>query len=214
MKIKICCISSIEEASLAIKYGATALGLVSHMPSGPGIIDEKLIAKIVAGIPATVESFLLTSLTNAAKIIAQHKIISSTAIQFVDALPIDAYKEIKDALPNIKLVQVVHVTDKNSVKEAIAIETYVDALLLDSGNPKATIKELGGTGRTHNWELSKQIVLNSTKPVYLAGGLNSNNIKEAITIVQPYGVDICSGVRTNNQLDEEKLKNYTKAILN
>jgi phosphoribosylanthranilate isomerase len=214
MKIKICCISSIEEASLAIKYGATALGLVSHMPSGPGIIDEKLIAKIVTGIPATVESFLLTSLTNAAKIIAQHKIISSTAIQFVDALPIDAYKEIKDALPNIKLVQVIHVTNEDSVKEAIAIETYVDALLLDSGNPKATIKELGGTGRTHNWELSKQIVMHSTKPVYLAGGLNGNNIKEAITIVQPYGVDICSGVRTNNQLDEEKLKNYTKAILN
>ena len=84
----------------------------------------------------------------------------------------------------------------------------MDALLLDSGNPNLKVKELGGTGRIHNWDLSRLIVEKAGIPVFLAGGLNPKNVLKAIKIVQPYGVDICSGVRSNNSLDEEKLKAF------
>ena len=83
---------------------------------------------------------------------------------------------------------------------------------MDSGNPNLSIKELGGTGRTHDWELSREIRKSISIPIFLAGGLNKDNVRQAIEIVQPFGLDLCSGVRTNGQLDENKLKEFFKAI--
>jgi len=211
VRIKICCISSVEEAKLAIKYGADALGLVGDMPSGPGIIGDDFIAEISKTIPPPVNTFLLTSNTSAKTIIAHHKKVNTATIQLVDSIDRKQYALIKTALPTVKLVQVIHVIDENSIKQATEITPYVDAILLDSGNPNLAIKELGGTGRTHNWELSRQIVTSIKKPVFLAGGLNAENVKAAIEIVQPFGVDLCSGVRTGKHLDEQKLKAFVKA---
>jgi len=204
-RVKICCISSIEEAQLAIEKGASALGLVGNMPSGPGVIDDKLISDIVKTVPPAIATFLLTSETTAEKIIAHYKKVNTTTIQIVDELPKTEYALLRAALPSVKLVQVIHVIDNNSVQQAITISKYVDAILLDSGNPNLQIKELGGTGRTHNWELSKQIKESINIPLFLAGGINKDNVKEAIKKVQPFGIDVCSGVRTNGKLDENKL---------
>lgn len=85
-------------------------------------------------------------------------------------------------------------------------------ILLDSGNPNLEIKELGGTGRVHNWKLSRKIIESISKPVFLAGGLKPENIREAIEKVKPYGVDLCSGVRTNGRLDLEKLGRFFKEV--
>lgn len=210
-RIKICCISSQEEAALAIKYGASALGLVGHMPSGPGVISDELILSIAQNIPPGVSSFLLTSKTKADDIIAHHQKVQTSTIQIVDALEEGTYLFIKQKIPAIKTVQVIHVVDENSVEEAIRISEQVDALLLDSGNPNLAVKELGGTGRTHNWQLSKQIVAQSKVPVFLAGGLNVANVKEAIETVQPFGLDLCSSVRTNGKLDAVKLEAFFNA---
>jgi len=206
IRVKICCISSVEEAMLAIRYGASALGLVSEMPSGPGVIDEILIAEISSKVPPPVATFLLTSKQNADEIIVQHLKTRTNTLQLVDHLPHSELMKLREKLPAIKLVQVIHVLDKYSVEEASGVQNYVDALLLDSGNPKLKVKELGGTGRTHNWEISRKIVEEVNIPVFLAGGLNPENALEAIKFVQPYGLDICSGVRTKNLLSEEKLK--------
>ena len=211
-KVKICCISSKEEAQLAIQYGANTIGLVGPMPSGPGIIDDSLIKEIASTILPPTSTFLLTSETSATDIIAHHHRAPTTSIQIVDALQEGTYQEIKSLLPTIQLIQVIHVIDETSVQEAIQVAPYVDALLLDSGNPNLAIKELGGTGRTHNWELSRAIIEAVSIPVYLAGGLHAGNIREAIDIVQPYGVDLCSGVRTDGLLDEGKLKAFFAAI--
>ena len=108
-------------------------------------------------------------------------------------------------------MQVIHVIDETSVDEAIEISEMVDALLLDSGNPKLAVKELGGTGRVHNWKLSRKIVEASKVPVFLAGGLNAANVKEAIEKVVPFGIDVCSGVRTNGHLDKTKLEAFFTA---
>ena len=157
-RVKICCISSRAEAALAVKYGAHALGLVSAMPSGPGVISDELARDIAAVVPPGVASFLLTSRQSAAGIIKQQRDIRANTLQIVDRLTHGTYQDLRDALPGIALVQVIHVQDESSVDEAAAIAPRVDAILLDSGNQKLPVKELGGTGRAHNWTISRRIV--------------------------------------------------------
>ena len=211
-QIKICCISSIEEAHLAINLGASAIGLVGHMPSGPGIISDDLIAKIAVSVPKHIDTFLLTSETSAERIIQHHSKVNTSTIQIVDAITEGTHLQIKTALPNIKIVQVLHVLNENSIEEAIEMSKYVDAILLDSGNPNLATKELGGTGRVHNWEISKAIVKKVTVPIFLAGGINLENAFQAIHKVKPFGLDLCSGVRTNGLLDLEKLTSFFKVV--
>ena len=213
VKLKICCISSIEEAKLAVAYGAAAIGLVGRMPSGPGIITDELIHAIAKTVPPPIQTFLLTSETTTDNIIEHHRKVNTTTIQIVDALSGREYHKIREAIPNVQLVQVIHVLDEGSIKEAIEISEFVDAILLDSGNPNLPTKVLGGTGKTHNWDLSKKIREKISLPIFLAGGINKDNIKKAIEHVQPYGIDLCSSVRTNGQLDESKLEELFKAIL-
>jgi phosphoribosylanthranilate isomerase len=208
LRIKICCIANLEEAALAIRYGASALGLVGEMPSGPGPIPDEKIFKIAAAVPPPIATFLLTSQTTAKGIIDHHRRTRTNTIQIVDELEDRAYAGIREALPGVKLVQVIHVRDEGSIDEAAHLAEFVDAILLDSGNPALKVKELGGTGRRHDWQLSRRIVETLSKPVFLAGGLNAENVSEAIRVVRPFGLDICSGVRTDGKLDEQKLAEF------
>ena len=207
-RVKICCIGSIKEARLAIESGASAVGLVSEMPSGPGPIAEGLIAEIAATIPPAIGSFLLTCKQDADSIIDQQRRLRTNTIQICDRLESGTHRDLRRALPGISLVQVIHVTGEEAVEEAIAIAQEVDAILLDSGNQKLAVKELGGTGRTHNWNLSRRIREHVSVPVFLAGGLKAENIAAAIRTVEPFGVDVCSGVRTNGELDKTKLRAF------
>lgn len=211
-RIKICCIASLAEARLAIAAGADALGLVSAMPSGPGPIDEALIAEIAAQVPAPVQTFLLTSKVRAHDIIEQHRRCRTSTLQLVDHVANDQLQQLRQALPGVQLVQVIHVRDAASIDAALAVAPWVDALLLDSGNPQAAVKELGGTGRVHDWELSRRICLLSPKPVFLAGGLNAGNVAAAVRTVRPHGVDVCSGLRSQGRLDADKLNAYVAAL--
>ena len=211
-RVKICCISSESEAALAIDAGASAIGLVGEMPSGPGPISDELIYRIARIVPPPIATFLLTSRQTAADIIDHHNQTKTNTIQIVDELHGRDYASIREALPHVKLVQVVHVTDDRSVDEAAELAEFVDAILLDSGNPGLAVKELGGTGRRHDWRLSRRIVETCGKPVFLAGGLNAVNVREAIDRVQPFGLDICSGVRTDGKLDKRKLDRFFSAI--
>jgi phosphoribosylanthranilate isomerase len=211
-RIKICCIASVAEAQLAIHHGASALGLVSAMPSGPGPIAEELIAAIAAQIPPPIATFLLTSLQDADAVIEQQRRCGCNTLQLVDTFPIHGYAKLRRALPGVRVVQVIHVLDEASVAEAVAVAPHVDALLLDSGNPALAVKELGGTGRTHDWELSRQIVAAVARPVFLAGGLHAENVAAAIRAVRPFGIDVCSGVRTAGALDPTRLAAFMQAV--
>jgi phosphoribosylanthranilate isomerase len=210
--VKICCISSVEEARLAISLGASALGFVSSMPSGPGVIDEALIAEIVRHVPDPMGTFLLTSKQDAVSIETQHKVCKTSVIQLVDAVARTELRRLRLLLPTVSLVQVIHVNSEASVTEALDVAPYVDALLLDSGNPNLKIKELGGTGRIHDWSLSRKIRDACALPVYLAGGLNAGNVAEAIAMVRPFGLDLCSGVRTNGQLSATRLQEFMQVV--
>jgi len=211
-RVKICCIASVAEAWMAIEHGASAIGLVSAMPSGPGPIPESLIAEIAATVPPGVSSFLLTCQQDAAAIVDQQRRLRVNTIQICDRLPDGSHRELREALPGVSLVQVVHVTGPESVDEAIAVAPHVDAVLLDSGNQSLAIKELGGTGRTHDWSLSRKIREAIDVPMFLAGGLKPHNVAAAIQEVQPYGVDVCSGLRPNGTLDRYKVAEFFYAI--
>jgi phosphoribosylanthranilate isomerase len=206
--VKICCISSVVEAQIAIRHGAAALGLVSAMPSGPGVIPEKTIAEIAAITPPGIATFLLTSEREADAIIAQQRRCRVNTIQLCDSVAPDCHAKLRTALPGISLVQVIHVTGEESVAEAMTVASSVDAILLDSGNQNLAVKELGGTGRQHDWRISRQIVAAVRLPVYLAGGLNPDNVGEAIRQVEPFGLDVCSGLRTAGHLDESKVAKF------
>jgi len=211
-RIKICCIGSVAEAQLAIAHGASALGLVSEMPSGPGVIPDDLISAIAATVPKFIGTFLLTSRREAASIIDQIRRCGTNTVQLVDTVEESVYHDLRRDLPDIRIVQVVHVTGDAAIEEARRIAGLVDALLLDSGIPTLEVKELGGTGRTHDWNRSRQIVESVKCPVFLAGGLNPGNILDAVRQVQPYGVDLCNGVRTEGRLDPLKLTDFFAAI--
>jgi len=212
IRVKICCIASIDEARLAVAQGAAAIGLVSEMPSGPGVIDLDTIQRVARATPPPVATVLLTSRTDPAGLIDHVKQSGANTVQIVDAVPAAAYAALRQAVPQVKIVQVVHVTGDRSVDEAVGLRGQVDALLLDSGNPTAAVKELGGTGRVHDWRLSRRIVTESDLPVFLAGGLNADNVGDAIRAVGPYGIDLCSSVRTDDRLDAAKLTRFMAAV--
>lgn len=197
---------------MAIRAGADAVGLVGKMPSGPGPIEDELIAAIAKKILPPIHSFLLTSEQSASAVIDHVNRVQTSTVQIVDELKDGSFTEIRNALPHLKIIQVIHVTGSESIDLALQLEDQVDAFLLDSGNPKAAIKTLGGTGNIHNWQISKKLVEKVKIPVYLAGGLHAHNVKEAIETVQPFGVDVCSGVRTEGKLNRQKLKAFIDAV--
>jgi phosphoribosylanthranilate isomerase len=207
-RVKICCIASVEEAWMAVRAGASAVGLVSEMPSGPGPIPERTIAEIAARVPPPVATFLLTCRTDAASIVDQHRRCGTDTIQLVDRVEPGTWAELRRRLPGVRLVQVIHVTGEASVEEAEAAARHVDAVLLDSGNPSLPVKELGGTGRVHDWSLSRRIRERLEVPVFLAGGLRADNVAAAVAAVEPFAVDLCSGVRTAGRLDPGELTRF------
>jgi phosphoribosylanthranilate isomerase len=212
VRVKICCMQSLEEAELAIDHGASAIGLVSAMPSGPGPISEELIAEIARGVPPGIATFLLTCLTDGNKLIEQQQRCGTNTIQLCDAVDPWVYTTIRNTIPGVALVQVIHVRGRQSLAEAMEVAPHVDAILLDSGNPSLSVKELGGTGRMHDWTVSRSIRESVDVPVWLAGGLRPDNVTRAVEMVEPFGVDVCSGLRPNGQLDPWLLEKFFTAL--
>lgn len=211
-RVKICCILDHAEAALAIGHGADALGLVSAMPSGPGVIADDLIRELAAVVPPGVASFLLTCRGDPDALVAQQRRAGADTLQLCDRVSLGTYAALRDALPGVGLVQVVHVGGRESLDEALTLAPHVDALLLDSGNQALAVKQLGGTGRVHDWTVSRQIRERVRVPVWLAGGLRPDNVRLAVDTVRPFGVDVCSGVRTGGRLDPDKLSAFLAAL--
>ena len=197
---------------MAIAAGTDALGLVAEMPSGPGPIDDDLIAEIAALAPPPLATFLLTSRTDADGIVDHVNYCGTNTVQIVNHIDPLEYPGIISALPTIRRVQVIHVEDAGAVDLIRRYEPFVHAFLLDSGRPNAAVTELGGTGRVHDWNISRACVAATNKPVFLAGGLAADNVRRAISLVQPFGLDLCSGVRTRHQLDKAKLSVFMQAV--
>lgn len=211
-RIKICCMSSEEEIRTAVEAGADALGFVSQMPSSAGIIGEDLIQRLIPLVPPPIATFLLTSRSTMEGIADQERRCGANTIQLCDSVSAETRTGLRELLPGIRIVQVIHVTGPGSIAEALDAQETSDALLLDSGNPLLAVKQLGGTGRTHDWTVSAELRERAQVPVFLAGGLNAGNVRKAVEIVRPFTVDVCSGVRTAGKLDPAKLAAFVEAL--
>jgi phosphoribosylanthranilate isomerase len=211
-RIKVCCIASMDEAELAINGGADALGLVACMPSGSGAIPDPRIREIAAAVPPPISTFLLTAETTADRICAHVRATNPTTVQIVSHIDPAEAARLSELEPHVRRVQVVHVETQQVLKLIPAYAPHVHAFLLDSGRPSAAIPELGGTGRVHDWAISAKFVNASPRPVFLAGGLNAANVGQAIEQVRPFGVDLCSSVRSAGSLDPPKLAAFVAAV--
>jgi len=197
-RVKVCCISSLEEAQLAIAHGADALGLVGEMPSSPGGIDDDLAREIAEFTPPAVETFLLTSRWSANEIADHVEYCGTTTVQIVQHIDVGEYQRLIKRIPSVRRVQVIHVEDRTALDLVAIYEPFVHAFLLDSGRPNAEVAELSGTGRAHDSGISSEIVARTAKPVFLVGGLNPQNVQEAISLVAPFGLDLCSKALIQN----------------
>jgi len=212
VQVKICCIRSPEEAEVALSFGAAALGLVSEMSAGPGELPEETIREIVDSVPPSVGTFLLTAVTVADRLIEKAQICGVNTIQLWDPLaPVD-YLRLRMELPGVSLVQAIHVVDDTAVQAAIAAARQVDALVLDSANPQVPYRWEPRSGKTHDWGISREIVDTVDRPVLLAGGPKPGNVEYAVRSVRPYGVDVCSGVRTGDVLDRRLVASFFEAL--
>ena len=200
-RVKIYCISSRDEARAAIDAGADALGLVGDMPAGPGVIDDGLARELAELVPPALTAVLLTSRTRGAEIADHVEYCGVGAVQIVQHIDPAEYLPIRERPPHIRRIQVIHVEGREALDLIDIYAPHVHAFLLDSGRPMAATPELGGTGRAHDWSISGEFVARSPRPVFLAGGLGPDNVREAIGMVRPYGVDLCSGVRTDGALE-------------
>lgn len=209
-RIKVCCIASAAEARTAVWAGADALGLVGAMPSGPGPIPDRLAAEIAHGVPPPVGAWLLTSEEDGDAIAAHTVAVGVSTVQLVRHVDRAEHARVRRARPGLKLVQVIHIEGEDALDLARSYAETADALLLDSGRPSA--EELGGTGRPHDWEISRRILEAVDRPVFLAGGLTAANVGAAVARVRPFGVDLCSGVRTEGVLDPESLAAFVRAV--
>lgn len=212
IRIKICCLMSKEEIEAVVSFPISAVGFVSNMPSGPGVISETTIAAFAPLVPPGIAKFLLTSSVSSEEIIGQQRRCLVNVIQLCEVVQPELLCELRTQLPGISLIPVVHVIDRSSIKRALELAPFSDALLLDSGSLSGATRQLGGTGKCHDWRLSREIRDSANVPVFLAGGLNPSNVAQAIEAVRPFGVDVCSGVRTNGGLDTKKLTAFVAAV--
>ncbi len=209
-RVKICCMASPSEVRAAAIAGADAIGAVGPMPTGPGPVDDEAARAVIAATPPGVTPFLLTQEHTPEEVVRHVKATRAPVVQLVRHVDPRLHFELREALPYLKIVQVIHVEDETAIELARGYALTADALLLDSGSPQAD--EIGGTARAHDWRLSRQIVSLVDKPVWLAGGITEANLAEAIEVVRPFGLDLCSGVRTLGKLDLKKLESLFAAL--
>jgi len=213
-RIKICCIASEDEARMAIAAGIDALGFVGVWPPTPRTIPDTRIAEIAAQVPPPIETFLLTSETSAEAISAHIRETGTTGVQIVHPINPEESARLAVLERAVRRVQVIHVEGPDALDLIPIYAPHIDAFLLDSGRPNARAPVLGGTGEIHDWEVSAAFVEASPRPVFLAGGLTPDNVRNAIAQVQPFGVDLCTGVRTDGRLDPGKLTEFVAAVRN
>lgn len=209
-RVKICCIASASEAVLAAAAGADLLGLVGPMPTGPGPVEERVARGIAANALPWAAMVLLTDCIRFDDITEHAARVGVRAVQIVNHIAPETQARLARDAPGLARIQVIHVEDEGALDLIPAYAPHVTAFLLDSGRP--ALRELGGTGRVHDWRISAEFVRRAPRPVFLAGGLTPANVGEAIRRVRPFGVDLCSGIRVNGALDPGRLAAFMGAV--
>lgn len=202
-KVKICGITNEKDALDAAKLGADFAGFLVEIGFSEDTVKIEEAKKIIKRLPLEVTPVFVTYLQKAEPIIEIAKEINPQVIQLHNMIELKEIGKIRKVLPKIKITKSVPVADGSALKEAKKYEKYVDYILLDTKGKHGR----GGTGKTHDWDISAKIVKEVKKPVFLAGGLDPGNVEEAIKTVKPFAVDVNSGVKAKPRVkDYEKMK--------
>lgn len=208
MRAKICGINTWENARIALDCGADALGFlvgITHLAEDK--IEVEDAKKIIDKLPPFVSTVAVTHLQDPKKIVEMCKYLGVTTLQIHDYISPEEVAFCKEELKLVKIIKAVHVLDgdkQGTIDMAHSFEKVADTLLLDS----RTAERLGGTGKTHDWNISKEIVEQLNIPVMLAGGLTDQNVYDAVKKVRPYAVDVNSGVEIAGDKDWDKVYGF------
>ncbi len=207
MKVKICGVKSDRDLNMAVNAGADAVGFITEVPvDSPRKISISEASRLISKVPVFVTSVLVIMPKNADEAVRLINEAKPTAVQIHNALPLADLRKIRET--GVKVIKTILVSDRADIKTLIdqinRFSGIADAVLLDT----AVGGKTGGTGVSHNWELSEKLVLGADIPVILAGGLNPSNVSEAVQCVHPYAVDTASGVETNGNKDEKKVIDF------
>ncbi len=214
VKVKICANRSIEDAKMCLDAKADIIGiLVGQEHESVDFVDKYKAKEITDFVDGKCDVSLVTHLTNADKIIELTNFIGNNIIQLHSDIIESEVEKIATILPNIKLVRLIHISQDGEIVTDYKKMKYSDYYLLDSFNLKTN--QVGGTGLTNDWHKSNELIKLLNKPTFLAGGLNPDNVQEAIKIAQPYGVDVNSGCKNENGIkDAQRVKVFVSNAKN
>ena len=206
VRVKICGITSVKDLNIAIEAGADAIGMVVDVAQSPRNITITQAKEIIKATPLFIDTVVVTVPEDINYLVKLNQELKPRILQ-VHGLE-NLYKKIRDKLPYVQLFGAVRVKPGLNIEEVIKFTSYLDAILLDSYVPG----KKGGSGVTHDWEISKRIKKAiAPTPLILAGGLTPQNIKKAINTVKPNGVDVSSGVEASPGIkDRDKVFEFVK----
>ena len=197
-----------EDALMCVEMGVDIIGLlVGQMHTSDDFLTKEAAKVIKDALPKDIKTTLITHLESGDKIIEIAKFIDVDYIQLHSHLDEAEVEKIHNALPDKKLLRLIHIDTDGKLLNDISKMKYVDFYFTDSINLKTN--QFGGTGLKHNLETDRRLVETLGKPVFIAGGLNPDNVYEAVKYCHPYGVDVNTGCRASNGLrDKEKTKAF------
>lgn len=214
MITQIYAVESFEEAKNLVEIGVDYIGVVAGINDKySGVLNPEQAKIVLSGVTGEAKKVILP-FSDSLKDIISIAQKSSPDILHIAAepsvfLPINL-TALKKQVPQIKIMRTIPVEDEKSISLAKEYDGIADYLLLDSRNKNNN--QIGITGETHDWNISRKIVQSVSVPVILAGGLGPDNVAESILAVNPFGVD--SKTKTDmpgsNKKDMEKVKNFVK----
>jgi phosphoribosylanthranilate isomerase len=206
-RVKICGNRSVAEALIAAQSGADAVGILvgPHSESQKHFVTTETACDILAALPPFIRGVIVTTYSTEADITSLIEMTGATVVQCHSDIQPRTLATLRERFPAVHFIAVVHVAGSDTIEIAHTFASVAHALLLDTAYKGAA----GGTGVTHDWSVSADIVRAVSVPVILAGGLNPENVRDAIAQVRPYAVDVRSGVCTiTGEKNEEKMKAF------
>lgn len=194
-RVKICGITRGADLEAAVEAGADAVGFVADVSvESPREVDVATAAELVADVPPFVSSVLVTMGDSPDRVVDTARTVRPDVLQVHGTFDAEQLGYLRSET-GTKLVVAVNSSDHERARD---IDAAADAILVDS----TTDEHAGGTGRTHDWDATHELVQELRSPVVLAGGLTPENVTEAIRIVEPFGVDVASGVEQSGGIKD------------
>ena len=192
---------------MCIDAGADFLGiLVGQKHDSTDFIDKYTAKEMVNFSKRKIKTVLVTHLINSDKIIELSQFIGNDVIQLHSNIDESEVEKIVKALPNIKLIRLIHISQKGQICTNYKTMKYADYYLLDSFNLETN--QVGGTGLIHDWNIDRELIEKLNKPTFIAGGLTPKNVASAIKAAKPGGVDVNSGCKLNGIKNERLVKEF------